>query len=147
MVREATITDVALLAELFDAYRVFYQKESNIKGAEDFLSKRLRNKESIIYIAFDGTKLVGFVQLYPLFSSTRMKRLWLLNDLFVDKDYRNKGTGELLLEKSKDFAVATHSCGLLLETAKTNATANTLYIKNGWELDIEHNFYSWDSNK
>lgn len=147
MVRKATITDVALLAQLFDAYRVYYDKESDIKGAEDFLNERIRNKESVIYVAVDGGKLVGFVQLYPIYSSTRMKRLWLLNDLYVDTNYRSKGIGELLLEKSKKFAVATNSCGLQLETVKINSKANNLYIKNEWELDIEHNFYSWNSNK
>jgi ribosomal protein S18 acetylase RimI-like enzyme len=130
---------------LFDAYRVFYEKESDIAGAVQFLKERLSNKESIIYIALDNdNNFAGFVQLYPLFSSTRMKRLWLLNDLYVNAGYRSKGYGKALLEKAKGFAKNTNACGLMLETAKTNIIANNLYIKDEWVLDEEHNYYSWE---
>jgi ribosomal protein S18 acetylase RimI-like enzyme len=145
MIREATLNDIEQLAILFDAYRVFYEKESDIAGAIQFLKERLSNKESVIYIAFDrDNNFTGFVQMYPLFSSTRMKRLWLLNDLYVNAGYRSKGYGEALLEKAKEFAKNTNACGLMLETAKTNIIANNLYIKDKWVLDDEHNYYSWE---
>ena len=34
-------------------------------------------------MAFDGDNPIGFVQLYPSFSSVSMMRSWVLNDLFV----------------------------------------------------------------
>jgi ribosomal protein S18 acetylase RimI-like enzyme len=145
MIREATLNDIPQLAILFDEYRVFYDKESDTSGAVDFLKERLKNKESVIYIALDkDNKIAGYVQLYPLFSSTRMKRLWLLNDLYVNPAYRGKGYGEALLEQAKEFSKNTNACGLMLETAKTNTSANNLYLKNNWVLDDEHNFYSWE---
>ncbi len=144
MIREATKDDVEDLARLFDDYRVFYDKESDREAAVQFLTERLSNQESVIYLAFDSDNImVGFVQLYPLFSSTRVKRLWLLNDLYVNANCRGKGFGEALLEKAKEFAKDTNACGLMLETAKTNIVGNNLYIKSGWVLDEEHNFYSW----
>ena len=78
------------LAVLFDDSRVFYRKESNLEGAKRFLSERMQQKESIIFVALLEEKLVGFTQLYPLFSSTNMMPIWLLNDLFVAKEHRGK---------------------------------------------------------
>jgi GNAT superfamily N-acetyltransferase len=148
MVKEATLNDIEQLAILFDAYRIFYEKESDIAGAIQFLKERLSNKECVIYIAFDNdNSFTGFVQLYPLFSSTRMKRLWLLNDLYVNATYRGKGFGEALIEKAKELAKLTNACGLVLETAKTNTIGNMLYKKTEWILDVEHNFYSWELNE
>ena len=120
------------------------KKDADVAGAKKFLSERIKNNESEIFVAEIDNSLVGFVQLYPLFSSTRMKRLWLLNDLFVDAKHRGKNISVLLMEKAKEFAIQTNSCGLILETAKTNDIGNSLYPKTGFALDNDHNYYSWD---
>jgi GNAT superfamily N-acetyltransferase len=145
-IRKALIKDLNLLVELFDQYRVFYNKESDKQKAEEFLSERLKFNDSEIFVAeTEENNLIGFVQLYPLFSSTRMQRLWLLNDLFVDKGSRGNGISKQLIETSKEFCKQTKACGLILETAKTNIIGNELYPKVGFTLDIEHNYYFWDN--
>lgn len=144
-IKQATIKDLNKLAILFDKYRVFYQKVSDVAGAELFLRKRIEASESVIFVSFnDNDMMTGFTQLYPLFSSTRMKRLWLLNDLFVDSNYRGKGISVALIDKAKEHAGQTGACGLILETAKTNKIGNSLYPKVGFVLDKDHNNYSWD---
>ena len=81
---QATSQHIDQVVDLFDAYRVWYRKPSDKAAAKAFLLERIYAKESIIFVCENEEKqLVGFTQLYPLFSSTRMKRLWLLNDLFV----------------------------------------------------------------
>ena len=146
-IRKATIEDLKFVVELFDKYRVFYEKESDKHRAEEFISERLKLDDSKIFVAeTENKKLVGFVQLYPIFSSTRMKRLWLLNDLFVDIEHRGKGLSKMLIKKSKELCKQTYACGLILETAKSNIAGNKLYPKVGFELDNEHNYYSWDNN-
>ena len=144
-VRNAVESDVEKLAVLFDAYRVFYEKESDLNEAKKFLFDRITNKESWIIVAMEEDDMVGFVQLYPLFSSTRMKKLWLLNDLFIVENYRGKGISKQLIEKCKDVCNDTGACGLMLETAKTNKTGNNLYVKTGFVLDADHNYYNWDN--
>lgn len=145
--RKITIADIDKLSKIFDDYRLFYEKESNIKGAEEFLLERTRNKESEIFIAENDKKeLTGFIQLYPIFSSTRMKKCWLLNDLFIDENYRGKGVSILLIDEAKKLCKETNACGLILETAKSNTIGNKLYHKTGFSLDLEHNYYSWDTN-
>jgi GNAT superfamily N-acetyltransferase len=146
-IRKATIEDLKFVVELFDKYRVFYEKESDKQNAESFISERLEINDSKIFVAeIDNGNLVGFVQLYPIFSSTRMQRLWLLNDLFVDKEHRGKGISKQLIERSKELCKQTNSCGLVLETAKANSVGNELYPKVGFSLDKEHNYYSWDNS-
>jgi ribosomal protein S18 acetylase RimI-like enzyme len=72
-----------------------------------------------------------------------MKRLWLLNDLFVVPARRGTGTAVTLIEAAKMFSKETASCGLVLETAKTNDVANKLYQRIGFTLDSDHNYYAW----
>ncbi|MDC6456642.1 GNAT family N-acetyltransferase [Flavobacteriaceae bacterium] len=143
--RKATKLDIKDLSKLFDKYRIFYENKTDVETAEKFLNQRLQNGESEIFVAEnEESKIVGFIQLYPIFSSTRMQKLWLLNDLFVDENYRGKGVSVLLINQSKKLCKQTEACGLILETAKTNEIGNHLYHKAGFTLDIEHNYYSWD---
>lgn len=146
MIRRAIINDLEHLADLFNQYRIFYNKSSDIDGAKSFLKNRILNEESIIFVSEDNeNNLTGFVQLYPIFSSTRMKRLWLLNDLFVEPASRGKGFSTLLMKAAQDYAQLTQSAGLILETAKDNTIGNNLYPKVGFTLDTEHNYYYWNS--
>ncbi|KAA0127061.1 GNAT family N-acetyltransferase [Chryseobacterium sp. SN22] len=140
MTRKATLEDIGQLSELFDQYRIFYQKDSDLPAAEQFLTERIENEDSRIFVAESEGKLVGFVQLYPLFSSTRMKRYWLLNDLFVNENDRGKGFSKALIEKAKEMAKSAGACGILLETAKSNDIGNSLYPNCGFEIYDEVNF-------
>lgn len=140
---QARLEHLDQLADLFDAYRVFYKKTSDKEGAKAFLKERITQKESIIYVVEESGQLLGFTQLYPLFSSTRMQRLWLLNDLFVQVDQRGKGISKMLINKSKALARATQASGVSLETGKDNTVGNQLYPATDFVLDTEHNYYFW----
>lgn len=142
----ASIEDLPELGRLFEAYRTFYLKEPDLEKATAFLRQRIENHESVVFLALSATgQGLGFTQLYPLFSSLRMRKIWLLNDLYVDDRQRGKGIGIQLLEKAKELAKQTNAAGLILETEKGNLVGNTLYPKMGFKLDIEHNHYRWDA--
>lgn len=145
-IREATADDLSRLAPLFDAYRVFYGRTSNAYAAQLFLNERMRRSESKIFLAIDleSHQTIGFTQLYPSFSSLRLGRLWILEDLFVRGDMRRAGVGSALMERAETFARESHAVGLTLSTALTNATANALYVKRGWRRDEEFaQYYLW----
>ena len=145
-IRKASIDDIQELATLFDAYRVFYEKTSDVEQAIIFLSERIQKNESVIFVAENEEKqLTGFVQLYPLFSSTRMKRYWLLNDLYVAPEQRSKGISVALIDAAKELCQTTGSCGMMLETAKSNVIGNNLYPKTGFVLDTAHHYYTWEN--
>ncbi len=141
-IRRGHIDDIESIAQLFDDYRVWYRKDSDIEQAISFLTDRLNYNESVIYVAdLDGT-LAGFTQLYPIFSSTRMKRMWLLNDLYVNENYRQQGIAKALIEKAKKLSNQTLSAGILLETEQSNEIGNHLYPSLGFKKE-ENNFYFW----
>ncbi len=106
-IRKATTNDLDQLTDLFNQYRVFYKKSSDISAGKEFLKERMVNNESEIFVALnEEDNFTGFVQLYPIFSSTRMKRLWLLNDLFVAPSYRGQGIGVQFFEQREAHARA-----------------------------------------
>jgi len=144
--RKATLEDLEQLSVLFDQYRIFYHKESDIPAAENFLKERIQNKDSEIFVAENNGILTGFVQLYPIFSSTRMQRYWLLNDLYVNENHRGKGYSKELIEAAKDLCRLSNACGMLLETGKSNEIGNQLYPACGFELYDSVNFYEWTNN-
>jgi len=145
--RKAENRDLDKVTKLFDQYRLFYGKKTDLKGAKKFLTERVSKNDSVIYIAENPeNKIIGFVQLYPLFSSTRMRKFWLLNDLFVDPDHRSEGIAIELINKAKELVRSTDACGMYLETEKSNVIGNKLYPKTGFKLNTDCNFYEWDSN-
>ncbi|MDR6919194.1 GNAT family N-acetyltransferase [Chryseobacterium sp. 2987] len=141
--RKATLEDLEQLSALFDQYRIFYHKESDIPAAENFLKERIQNEDSEIFVVVDNGILTGFVQLYPIFSSTRMQRYWLLNDLYVNENHRGKGYSKELIEVAKDLCRSSNACGMLLETGKSNDVGNRLYPSCGFERYDSVNFYEW----
>lgn len=135
-IRQAeSLDDIRAVAPLFDAYRVFYKAPSDPQRAYEFLAERWRLRESVLFVAFDGTAPVGFVHLYPLFLSVSMRRFWLLNDLFVISAARRTGAGRLLMRRAEQHARETGAAGLTLSTAADNATAQALYVSEGYERD------------
>ncbi|ODM55008.1 GNAT family N-acetyltransferase [Elizabethkingia meningoseptica] len=142
-IRTATIQDLEALASIFEKYRNFYHQPADYETAKSFLQERITQQESVIYVAETENKIIGFTQLYPLFSSTRMKKLWLLNDLYVEEEYRQKRISVALIDRAKQLCVDTDACQLSLETSKSNVVGNNLYPKTGFQLDSETNFYYW----
>ena len=134
--------DASSVAFLFDAYRVFYNQKSDLPAAFDFLQQRLANNESAVFLAVMGGEPVGFVQLYPVFSSVQMKKSWILNDLFVAETARNQGIGEALLQQAKQFGRETGAAYLLLQTGSDNYRAQSVYEKNGW-IKAQDFFYEF----
>ena len=142
-VHKATVQQVPQIAPLFNAYRMFYKQRSNLKGATSFLTQRLANNESVVFLAWIDGKAVGFTQLYPIFSSVGMQRTWLLNDLFVAETARKKGVATALLDAAKNHGLLTGSRWLMLQTATLNVAAQKLYERNGWKKDEDYYVYNF----
>lgn len=136
-IRKAGRGDAPALAGLFDAYRQFYRQRSDARAAKRFLHDRLKRGESVIFIATIDREPLGFVQLYPAFSSIGLARLWILNDLWVEPRARNKGVADALMRRAQRLAERTRAEGLCLETAVDNKPAQRLYEKLGWKRDEE----------
>ena len=131
----ATLDDLDELAELFNLYRVFYGQSDDLEGARRFLRERLANDESAVFVASLDREQhrVGFTQLFPSFSSIRMFRVWILNDLFVHPEARKRGVARALMDAARAFAVDSGGKRLEVVTATENHAAQSLYESLGYE--------------
>jgi GNAT superfamily N-acetyltransferase len=127
--------DVVNVAPLFDSYRIFYGQPSDIEASFSFLLERWKQRETVIYFASVDDEMVGFVQLFPSFASDVMRRLWILNDLFVKPAYRRLDIGHNLMKRAEQHAQETDSFGLTLSTAISNLHAQALYLSEGYVRD------------
>lgn len=130
---KASVTELDKVSHLFNLYRQFYGQELDMENVTNFIYQRLKQSDSIIFLALSDAGIpIGFVQLYPSFSSVAMKRMWYLNDLFVDELGRNQGVARGLLRKVKDYAIETNAVTVKLATAIDNVAAQNLYESEGY---------------
>jgi ribosomal protein S18 acetylase RimI-like enzyme len=125
----------SVIAPLLDEYRQFYQQNSDVKLALDFLSARITQCQSVVFAVSCGQAFVGFTQLYPGFSSVSAQAIWTLNDLYVQQKYRGQGIGSLLLNQARTFALQTEAKGIFLQTDPNNIVAQKLYESMGYKQD------------
>jgi len=144
-VLRADVTHLDAVAQLFDAYRGFYQQPSNLEQSRAFIAERMAGDESAIFLVQnEKAEALGFVQLYPTFSSIGAHRTWLLSDLFTAPAARGRGVGRLLMSTARDFALETGAKGLMLETATDNFIAQGLYESLGYVRDTGYYTYLLD---
>lgn len=140
----ATLEDAPRVGALFDAYRQFYGEQPDLQGATAFITERLRLDQSAIYLALahDASTRTdtpaGFTQLYPSFGSVAMRRIWVLNDLFVAPEYRRRGVGPLLILAAEQHGRDTGAGAISLLTRHDNEPAQRLYERMGWARDTRN---------
>jgi GNAT superfamily N-acetyltransferase len=139
---QASSEHLAEVSKLFDQYRVFYKSSSDYEAARKFLEERFEKKDSTIFLASVDERIVGFTQLYPSFSSVSMKRVWILNDLFVDENHRGNGIAKSLMSAAENFARETGSVRIILATQISNIAAQSLYELRGYAKDEEFYHYA-----
>ncbi len=140
-VRQAAVSDLEELSVLFNLYRVFQGKESDIAAAHSFLKARFEHGESVVFIAHEGSVPLGFAQLYPSYSSTALARVFILNDLFVHDSGRRRGIASKLLVALESYAWAHGAARVTLNVAMDNGPGRDLYEAQGWSKDAQFFMY------
>jgi GNAT superfamily N-acetyltransferase len=129
---QAHIKHLEEVSALFDQYRVFYKQPSNFEAARAFMQERFQKNDSTVFVVRDDGQMVGYIQLFPSFSSVSMKRVWILNDLFVQEAHRKKGVAKLLMDAAENFARETGAVRIILSTQVSNIAAQSLYESLGY---------------
>lgn len=141
-IRQAVLADAETVAPLFDAYRQFYQQSADMSLALAFIRERLARQDSVILLAEDSLKVaVGFLQMYPSFSSVSARRIWIMNDLYVSHSARGQGVAHALMQAAKAHAAATGAKRIVLSTGHDNP-AQKLYESLGYQRDTYFFHYS-----
>jgi GNAT superfamily N-acetyltransferase len=137
VIRQAVLADLDAVTVVFDQYRQFQGKASDLMACRAFLRERFDHGESIIFLAFLGDQPVGMAQMYPSYSSTALARVFVLNDLFVSEFGRRAGVATALLKAVEQYAWSFGACRVSLNVAQSNVTAQDLYRARGWTQDDE----------
>lgn len=131
----ATAEDVTALAPLFDAYRSFFAGEGHAAESERFLRDRFAIGDSVVFAAREGKAIVGFTQLYPLWSSWYCRRIWFLSDLYVRESARGHGIGSNLIERVIAYALETDASSVLVELPRREPHLSQFYARLGFQAD------------
>lgn len=141
---KATLEHLDLLAPLFVKYREFYGEMPFPDSSREFLEKRLTRGESVIYLAMpadDDKKVLGFCQLYPSYSSLSLKRVWILNDIYVAEDARRQLVADHLMRAAKKMARDTQAVRMRVSTSANNEVAQKVYESIGFREDTQFKNY------
>ena len=141
---QATLEHLDLLTPMFIKYREFYGELPLPDSSRKFLENRLKRKESVIYMALadDEDRLLGYCQLYPSFSSLSLKRVWILNDIYVAEDARRQLVADRLLQTAKKMAKDTNAIRLRVATSQYNLAAQKTYDSIGFREDTVFKNYT-----
>ena len=141
-IEAAVAADVPALAELFDAYRVFYGAASAPARSQAFVDGLITSGNTHFFLAreAEGGPAFGFVHLMPSINTVAMRPIWLLEDLYVAPSGRRKGVATALMTHAENFAKQTGAERLTLATAHDNRRAQSLYKRMGYTKE-EHFWY------
>ena len=140
---KATNENINQVGKLFDLYRQFYKYKSNLHESTNYISERVRNNESIIFLALtENNNSAGFVQLYETFGSLDLGKIIILYDLYVKEDHRKNNIGRQLMIRSHEYAKKINAKRIQLSTATDNFIGQSLYESLGYVKDID--FYTYD---
>ena len=133
--------DFEKIGEVFNLYRQFYEKESNIEACQNYIHERLINNEAQIFYIENEKECMGITQLYTTFDSLELSKKIILYDLYVRSEYRNKGIGRMLMNAAKSFAERKGVTSIELSTSINNKNAQSLYESLDYQRDTE--FYDY----
>ena len=137
-------TEIEDIVDLIEQYRNFYNAPAkNRVELIDFFKIRLKNDQSIIWVAFEGNKPVGFAQIYRSYTTVGLGQLWVLNDLYVAKDSRRRGIANLLVSTVLSDAKKEGISRADLKTAADNFPAKKLYDIIGFEKDELFEYFQY----
>lgn len=101
LVKKATSNDIKNVAEL----ALMLWDDNVLEDLIEEVNQNVCNKNSIIYLACDGDKHIGFAQCslrFDYVEGTDSSPVGYLEGIFVREEYRNKGIGKLLLSNCEN---------------------------------------------
>ncbi|KAB2488372.1 GNAT family N-acetyltransferase [Priestia endophytica] len=133
-IRPINAADIKKLIPLVRSYIVDFYKCPNPSDEELFNHINSLIKEPSLgkqFVIERENEFLGFATLYFTFSTTKVKKISILNDLFIREDYRGKGLGEKLFEFALAYSQNNNYAVMNWKTASDNKTAQSLYNKKG----------------
>lgn len=132
-IERVTPDSVGLILPLVSAYQRFYQAEPDEHRNRKHFSLVLGDPAlSVGFVALDDNAApVGFATLYFPLSSVTPGAYCLLNDLYVIRAKRGRGTGRALIDRCRQYAYEAGYAILQWQTEQSNTEAQWLYDRMG----------------
>ena len=144
-ITKVTLEQLEQVIPLFSGYLTFYSKSHDIHMIRSFLKERITKNESTIFLAQDESlTAMGFTQVYRSFTSVGMAPILILNDLFVESEFRKMGVARALIDKVKGMAKDEGAVRFNLETGISNHKAQRLYESYGFVKSEDYYYYSYE---
>ena len=127
-VRSAKTSDVSVLAKLADK---LIPGEASTSDRIRVLTRTLRRSDYSLYVAEKDRRLLGFVDLWVFPDFAHGGKMGIIQNLFVDRTFRRRGIGDLLMRRVTRRAGELKLKELHVWTTFRNRAAISLYRKHG----------------
>jgi GNAT superfamily N-acetyltransferase len=98
---------------------------------QTLVSNLIQTNNAIVYFACLETEIIGIAICFYGFSTFKNKKLINIHDLYVSKQYQNKGIGSKFLQYIESIN-KEHCCKVTLEVYQSNINAVRTYEKNNY---------------
>jgi GNAT superfamily N-acetyltransferase len=126
-VRRASISDLSVLAELADK---LVRGEARTSERVRVLRRSLGEPNYHLYVAQEGGRVAGFVDLWTFADFAHGGRMGIIQNLFVDRRFRRRGIGDVLMKRIIRVATRLNLKELHVWTSFRNRAAISLYRKH-----------------
>ncbi|MGH2961620.1 MAG: GNAT family N-acetyltransferase [Solirubrobacterales bacterium] len=109
--------------------------------AADALGGAIRSEDSVVLVAEDDGRVIGFCTAYIDLESVRFGRRCWVEDLAVDPNRRSEGVGGALLTEARGWARERGATHLELDSAEARTDAHRFYEREG--ANWRSLSYSW----
>ncbi|MCI0399996.1 MAG: GNAT family N-acetyltransferase [Gammaproteobacteria bacterium] len=123
----------AVLEDLPSIVAVEKECGLNSRGIESH-QKRMPEPNAILIVAVAGNASRSQLEILGLFSGEMVVDELQIDNLAVKETYRRKGIGRMLLRQALSNACRLGASTATLEVAAANATARSLYEKEGFDV-------------
>jgi GNAT superfamily N-acetyltransferase len=144
MIRRAESRDTAQLGELgialmqahyaFDDRRFLEPNQADAAGYAHFLRSQLDDDESVVLVAEQRDRIVGYVYaaVEPLSWKDLRDECGYIHDLLVTDAARGRGAGDALLDAAIEWLRERGMPRVVLGTAAQNENARRLFARRGF---------------
>jgi len=129
-IRKMELRDLEVVYELLN--ELYEGKVKHDIFTTTYMDK-LNDNLSYNIVAVEEDKVVGLLISEMSIKMHRAKKCSFIDDLIVNKDYRNKGIGKLLLENAIKYAKDNDCEVIELTSILSNEKAHRFYENNGFK--------------
>lgn len=139
----AQLTHVQGIVPIMEEYRKFCGFDSKEEQTQAFLTHLIKDNKSVMLLVIEeqSQQIMGFVNLYPSYSTLALQPIWLLNDLAVSRQFRGRGLAKFLINGALEFAKESGAIRIEFKTEMTNTRAQALYNSLGFSIDKDNVYY------